>query len=198
MQFRGQVGGAEGWFDWFRAYLANQIKVNPRFRDILQTTFLIDAKQHGVRLESLLAGVESIVKRLDVTAAETRNEMAQGFETVQGQVAGVQSNIAEVLALLKDRLPAVAAEAGVPLAPLVKILKEFGEKDFVAEPAKVEQLLRQKAQEFRKLLERLESAKESTSTDSVIKSLREQARVARDRIRQAGRRRTPLVASRRT
>jgi tetratricopeptide (TPR) repeat protein len=125
--FRFGNAGRPRFLDLFGAFVAEQIKSDGRFRDILTI--------------GKLSGIEAL-------AFDTA-EMLASFDKRFGEaLRRVESKVDEILRIVSER-------QGIPLATLHAILAGFGELEVSLEPGQIEQKLAAKADEYRSLTERL-------------------------------------------
>lgn len=158
-RFRGEEPEVAGWFGLFSAYLAEQVKVNGRFRRILLFDILGDLTQFGLEQRDVL---RAFGETLDCVGTSQRR--------TEGKVDAIYALLER---FVMERGLAVASETGMPLPTLRAILVAFGEQqaDEEIDASQIEQFLRRRADEYRLLKAQLERL--SNDDSSLLRARRE-------------------------
>ncbi len=138
-RFRADSG--VGWFSTFSTFLVRQIKTNKNFQAILTAGQLVELKRIGLTAQSLMADIDRRVDDLD-----------KKVEKIQSDTGHLRDQMHRLVALMEKQAPRIASEIGMPLATVIAILEEFGEKNVAPDAMILEAKLRKKAAEYRELI----------------------------------------------
>ena len=140
--FRGASPPAVGWFSAFTRYLAEQVKDNERFRNILVADLLVDLTQLGLATQDIVraldatvsqiaAGLNRIETKIGVELSEFRQTAEVWQRETTDKLAAYKEEILAAVALAKgvdpEHLRPIVARLGHTNTPLVDIPRVLGD-----------------------------------------------------------------------
>jgi hypothetical protein len=149
--FRYGNDGRGSFLELFGRYVAEEVKENDRFRNILTV-----GKLAGI--EALAFDTAELVRRLD-------ERFGSALDALQATAAETRADVAEIRSTMSELVRHLSRSESVPLETLRAILREMGDSVQGANAAEISERLRAKAREFKALTERLDSL---TSQDPAI------------------------------
>jgi tetratricopeptide (TPR) repeat protein len=168
-RFAGAAEGRLGWFDAFSAYLAEAIKTDARFRDILFASEFASLKALQIDSQSLLVSLNAVAD------AQLRllGDIDRSVARLGDKVDVLDEGQHEIKGLLRELLARhgsagrlavrIGSGEGLPLEAIDQILDGFNLK----RPAdgEVVNAILDKAKEFRELRRRVDSLAEAASPE---------------------------------
>jgi hypothetical protein len=147
----GSEQGYKPFLALFGAYIAEEVKENDRFRNILTV-----GKLAGI--EALAFDTAEMLRRLDANFGTVLDKVHTDVAETRADVAALRADFAALVSRISQ-------DEGVPLETLQVILAEMGVMVQGADADEITERLTEKAREFKALTEKLDSL---TSEDPAI------------------------------